>query len=108
MLESIPYNLFYGILLAMSANVILGSIDSIIKKKFDKAKLIEGITKALLVLFSLSLFYIAGHLNPEIKVIDELTIPIIIETTGIATFIFYSAQGLLKIKEIVLPSVKQK
>lgn len=108
MLETIPYNLFYGILLVMSANIILGSINSVLAKKFKAVKLAKGLVKSALVLSALSLIYIAGYLNPEIKVIDELTVPMAMQTIGIATFIFYAAQGILKIKEIVLPSEKDK
>lgn len=104
----IPINLFLGVALSMVANILLGSINSIINKKFNTVKLAKGFIKSIIVLASLILLMVAGLLNPDIKVVDDMTIPMAIEIVSIAAFIFYSAQGLLKIKEIALPDKKEK
>lgn len=104
----IQINLLIGILLAMISNVLLGSINSIINKKFNWVKLNKGLLKSGVVLVALILLMFAGSLNPDIKVIDDMTVPMAINIIAIATFIFYSAQGILKIKEIVLPEKKEK
>lgn len=104
----IQINLLLGVFLSMAANVLLGSINSIINKKFNWVKLNKGLLKSGVVLVALILLMFAGALNPTIKVIDDMTVPMAIQIIAIAAFIFYSAQGIMKIKEIILPEKKEK
>lgn len=102
----LPVNLFIGTILAMTANIILGSIESVLNREFDKEKLWKGIVKALMVIGALALLVVVGYLNPDIRIIDQMTIPEAMNMFTTAALIWYAAQGLLKIKEIVLPPTK--
>ena len=96
--------LYIGLILAITSNMLIGSINALINGKFDKYKFCKGLTKGLVITVVLILLMAAGLLNPNIKVMDDLTIPLAIEVITLSAFIFYTAQALNKVKEIMLPS----
>ena len=61
-------NLLIGLGLVILANMLLGSITSIINKKFNLKKLGNGIIKGSVVLVSIGLLWLAGVLNPDVVV----------------------------------------
>lgn len=99
-------NLLIGLALAIVSNMLLGSVTSIINKKFNWKKLGKGATKGVVVLLTLTLLWIAGVLNPDVVVLDDLTITMGIELVTMASFVWYGSQALLKLKNIMYPSKK--
>lgn len=96
-------NLLIGLGLVIMANMLLGSITSIINKKFDLKKLCKGIIKGWVVLSSIALLWLAGILNPDVVVLDEYTIVMGVELITLSSFVWYSAQAIAKLKNIMYP-----
>ena len=96
-------NMLIGLALVIIANMLLGSVSSIINKKFNWKKLNKGIIKGSVVLVSIILLWVAGVLNPDVIVLDDWTIPMGVELITLMSFIWYSGQALLKLKNIMYP-----
>lgn len=101
-------NLLIGLALVIIANMLLGSITSIINKKFNWKKFNKGVIKGAVVLVSIALLWLAGVLNPEVIVLDDWTIPMGVELITLMSFIWYAAQSLLKLKNIMYPEKKEE
>ena len=105
-LQIVDIKLFIATALSIFANILIGSIDSGINNQFDKARLIKGLKKAGAVIVSIGIFTFVGYLVPDIKVIDQMTITDAMNLFTTAALIWYAGQGLIKIKNIVLPPTK--
>lgn len=99
------FNLGIGLIGLIIINILLGSITSIIEKKFDKAKFLQGLVKGLIVTISFVGVYEIGALNPNIIVINAngqdlnlMTGIYIIVFTG---FAFYAKQVFSKLATFV-------
>lgn len=101
-------NLLIGLGLAITANMLLGSITSIINKKFNWKKLSKGTIKGCVVLVSIGLLWIAGVLNPNVVVMDDFTITMGVELIALSSFVWYAGQAILKLKNIMYPSKKEE
>jgi len=101
-------NLLIGLGLVILANILLGSITSIINKKFNWKKLANGTIKGAVVLVSIGLLWLAGLLNPDVIILDEWTIIMGVELITLSSFIWYAAQAILKLKNIMYPQEKEK
>lgn len=99
-------NLLIGLGLAIISNMLLGSITSIINKKFNWKKLNKGILKGTVVVVALTLLWIAGLLNPDVVVLDDWTITMGVELITLSSFIWYCSQAILKLKNIMYPPKK--
>ena len=60
------FNLGLGLLILIGVNILLGSINSILERKFDKEKFIAGVVKGVIVSVSFIAVYVVGLLNPSI------------------------------------------
>ena len=101
-------NLLIGLGLVILANMLLGSITSIINKKFNLKKLGNGIIKGSVVLVSIGLLWLAGVLNPDVVVLDDWTITMGVELITLSSFIWYAAQAITKLKNIMYPVKKDE
>lgn len=95
-----------GLILLMVANIFLGSIEAWLSQQFDRKKLLQGIIKAVVVVLSLCLVYIAGLLN-----MDIITIDINGESVNLITGInllltlsagWYAGEVFLKLKKFIV------
>jgi len=105
-LQIVDIRLLLATALSILANILIGTIDSGINNQFDKARLLKGLKKAGAVIVSIAIFTFVGYLVPDIKVIDQMTISDAMNLFTTAALIWYAGQGLLKIKNIVLPPTK--
>lgn len=98
-------NLGIGLLGLILINILLGSITSIIEKKFDKAKLIQGLIKGTIVIISFIGVFVIGLLNPNVLLVSmngqELNLVSVINAIVLAGFIFYGKQVLSKLSVFV-------
>jgi len=97
------FHLLLGLLLVILANMLLGSVTSIINKKFNWKKLGKGSIKGAVVVVSIGLLWLAGLLNPNVVVLDDYTITMGVEIITMASFIWYASQAILKLKNIMYP-----
>lgn len=101
-------NVLFSLALVILANMLLGSVTSIINKKFNWKKLNNGIIKGAVVLVSIGLLWLAGLLNPDVIILDEWTITMGVELITLSSFIWYAAQAILKLKNIMYPVKKDE
>lgn len=100
-------NLLIGLALVILANMLLGSITSIINKKFNWKKLGKGTIKGAVVLTSIGLLWLAGLLNPNVIILDY-TITDGVQLIALSSFIWYGGQAIVKLKNIMYPPAKQQ
>ena len=55
-----------GLLLLILANIIIGTATAQIKDKFDIRVFASGVLKGFAIAISITMAYIAGHLNPTV------------------------------------------
>ena len=100
-------NLTIGLLIFMSANVVLGSVNSLFDKKFNKEKFFKGVGKSLIVLVCYVGVYYAGSLNPDILVmkINEIDVNMLtaIYASVVVGYIAYAVQLVDKLSKMVVP-----
>jgi len=101
-------NLLSSLALAILANMLLGSITSIVDKKFDWIKLGKGLIKSAVILASIALLWGAGVLSPDVKVLDDWTIIMGVEAITLMSFVWYGGQAILKLKNIMYPQKETK
>ena len=101
-------NLLGSLALAIIANMLLGSITSIVDKKFDLKKLGKGFIKSVVILISIGLLWVAGILSPNVKVLDDWTIIMGVEAITLMSFVWYGGQAVLKLKNIMYPQKETK
>jgi len=92
-----------GLIFLIIANIGLGASEAkIIFDNFDWKKLRQGILKAMIVIASSYLMYLAGKLNPDIIAINidgqELNLMSAINIALIGGFIFYANECIKKLK----------
>jgi hypothetical protein len=90
MIDMVTLRLAIGLMLLMTANITLGSVDALFTQAFNWKKFNQGVIKALVVIGCFILVYIAGVLNSELILVningEEVTL-----LTGIYLTIFFSA-----------------
>ena len=98
-------NLSIGLMGLMIINIVLGSVDAIFKKSFDKQRFIQGIIKGVIVTFCFMGTYYIGKLNPDVIVIDvngqEVNVLTSIYLTILAGFITYAKQVIDKLRMFI-------
>lgn len=100
-------NLTIALLVFMSGNVMLGSVNSLFDGSFDKAKFWKGLGKATVVLICYVCIYYAGSLNPDIIVmkINDIDVNMLtaIYISVVGGYVAYGAQLTKKLVELVVP-----
>lgn len=92
-----------GLIFLIIANIGLGASEAkILFDNFDWKKLRQGILKAIIIIVSSYLMYIAGKLNPDIIAINiegqELNLMMAIHIILIGGFIYYGNECINKLK----------
>ena len=67
----------------------------------------RGIVKGSVVTSALVLLMVAGLLNPNVKITDDLTLPLIIQTITLSAFVYYTVQTVAKLKDVMYPKEKE-
>lgn len=98
-------NLGIGLLGLILINILLGSITSIIEKRFDKAKFIQGLVKGIVVIVSFVGVFAIGVLNPNVLVLSmngqDVNLITGINLIVLAGYLFYGKQVLTKLSSFV-------
>lgn len=99
-------NLGIGLVGLMTINIILGSIDSLFYKSFDKFKLWKGILKSGVVTFCAIGIYGIGYINPTVIVLDidgqSVNLLTAVALIVMSAFIFYGKQCVDKLSKIII------
>ena len=99
-------NLGIGLVLLMSINIILGSIDSIFTKSFDKAKFKQGLLKSFVIALCTVGLYGIGYLNPNVIAVnvDGQAVNLLTATYLVimSAFVLYAKQCIEKLSKLLL------
>lgn len=94
-----------GLIIFMAVNIILGSLGSLFTQTFNHKILLQGIIKAVIVVFCFVAIYVAGVLNTEIVVIningEEVTVLTAIYFLILGGFVHYVKEVVLKLKNMI-------
>lgn len=97
-------NLGIGLLCLILINILLGSMNSILERNFNKEKFINGIIKGFIVSISFIGVYFTGCIVPDIAInIDgqSLTLLMAVSVILISGFSFYGFEVLKKLSSFV-------
>jgi len=98
-----------GLMGLIVINILLGSIDSILQRKFDKRKFFNGTIKGLIVSVSFIGVYYVGVLVPNITINisgQELTLVMAVSLLMTAGFSWYAVEVIGKLAKFVNAKVK--
>lgn len=99
-------NLGIGLVLLMGINIVLGSIDSIFTKSFDKKKFGQGLLKSLVVALCAVGLYGIGYLNPNVIAVnvDGQSVNLLTATYLVimSAFVLYAKQCIDKLSKLLL------
>lgn len=85
-----------GLLLFMTANILLGTKYANLKNNFNKEKMISGVSKCIFIALGVSALYSGSYLNPDIVVANINGINV--NTIKMMEFIFISGQTMYGFK----------
>lgn len=97
-------NLGIGLIILISINILLGSINSLLDRKFDKTKFINGCIKGFIISLSFVGVYCVGILNPSISLDiagQQLTLLMAVNVILIGGFSWYGYEVLKKLASFV-------
>ena len=99
-------NLGIGLIGLMSINIILGSIDSLFNKSFDKIRLWKGVLKSIVVTLCAMGIYGIGYINPSVIALDidgqAVNLLTAVSLVVMGAFIFYGKQCIDKLSKIII------
>lgn len=99
------WNIIVGLVCVMLSNILLGTSLATLKKQFNSKTFINGIIKALLIVFSIGAMYLCSYLNPSIMVANingqEVNLISGMELIFIAGIVFYGFNSLVKLKDLL-------
>jgi len=93
-----------GLLGLILINILLGSINSFLERKFDKVKFINGIIKGVIVTISFIGVYFIGVIVPNISIDingQEITLLMAINVIILGGFTYYAKEVLIKLSSFV-------
>ena len=85
-------------------NILIGSIDGLLQRKFDITKFVSGIIKGAVVSISFIGVYVIGIFNPSITLEilgQELTLPMAVYMIVLGGFLWYAYEVLRKLAGFV-------
>jgi len=92
-----------ALLILMVVNIILGSLNAIAERNFDKKVLLQGIIKAITIIVCFILVYAAGLLTFDLAIIningEEVNTLTAIYLLIVYSFYYYGREVILKLKE---------
>ena len=90
-----------SLLCLIGINILLGSINAVIHREFDKGKLINGSIKGGIITFSFVACYFVGTLNPDVIIINangqDLNLLTAINILILAGYVWYGKQVIEKL-----------
>jgi len=92
-----------ALLILMAVNIILGSLNAIAERNFDKKVLLQGIIKAITIIVCFILVYAAGLLTFDLAIIningEEVNTLTAIYLLIVYSFYYYGREVILKLKD---------
>jgi len=105
MLEQNTLYLGISLLILICVNITLGSIDSVFKSQFDKAKFLMGVLKGLVVSFCFYLILLVGQLNPDILIVNvdgnEVNLSNGTYLLMMSGYLYYGKESLIKLSGFI-------
>lgn len=106
------FTLGLSLLALICINILLGSINAIIHKDFDKIKLIQGSIKGVIICVSFIGCYFIGVLNPDIIVINangqDINLLTAINVIILSGYIWYGKEVLIKLANFINVDIVNK
>lgn len=103
-------NLGIGLVLLITVNIILGSVDAMLAGEFDRTKFWRGIVKGAIVAVCFIITYLVGWLNPGVvaisingQAVNLLTAVYLVIMAG---FLFYAYEVIGKLAAFVKGKLK--
>lgn len=94
-----------ALIIFMSVNIVLGSLNAIFTQEFNQKILLQGIIKALIVIVCVMLIYIAGLLTVDLAVIningEEVNVLTMIYILIVYAFYHYVKEVVNKLKNML-------
>ena len=94
-----------GLLVLIAVNIILGSIDALLTKSWDKGKFLRGIIKGAIVALCFAAAYLVGWANPDVLAVtingQSVNLLTAIYVVIMAGFLFYAKEVLMKLATFV-------
>jgi len=104
-------NLSIGMVLLMTVNITLGSLNAIFDGKFNWKKFIKGVGKSTVVALCIGTTYYAGSLNPDILVMElngtQVNLLTAVYTAIFSAYLWYAKEDVIKIYSLIVPSKKK-
>lgn len=95
-----------GLLGLIVINIILGAVNSIFDKSFNRVKLIQGAVRGIIVTGCFIATYYIGKINPDVIVmkINEVDVNLLtaVYITTLSAFVAYGAQVIQKLAGFVV------
>lgn len=92
-----------ALLILMAVNIILGSLNAIAERNFDRKILLQGIIKAITIIGCFVLVYAAGLLTFDLAIIningEEVNTLTAIYLLIVYSFYYYGREVILKLKD---------
>ena len=94
-----------GLLLLITVNIVLGSIDAVLSGQFDGTKFKRGIIKGLIVALCFAVTYLVGWLNPDVMAVtingESVNLLTAVYLVIMAGFLFYAKEVIVKLASFV-------
>lgn len=94
-----------GLLVLIAVNIILGSIDALLTKSWDKGKFLRGIIKGVIVALCFTATYLVGWINPDVLAVtingQSVNLLTAVYLVIMAGFLFYAKEVIMKLASFV-------
>lgn len=98
-----------ALLILMSVNIILGSLNAITERNFNRKTLLQGIIKAITIVGCFILVYAAGLLTFDLAIIningEEVNVLTAIYLLLVYAFYHYSKEVISKLRDVIKSKV---
>ena len=99
------WKIIIGLMCVMISNILLGTSLATLKKNFNKTVFVNGIIKAILIVFSIGAMYLCSYLNPDIMITNvngqDVNLISGMELLFIAGIMLYGFKSLVKLRDLL-------
>lgn len=99
------WKIIIGLICVMISNILLGTSLATLKKNFNKTVFVNGIIKAILIVFSIGAMYLCSYLNPDIMIANvngqDVNLISGMELLFIAGIMLYGFKSLVKLRDLL-------
>lgn len=99
------WKIIIGLMCVMISNILLGTSLATLKKNFNKTVFVNGIIKAILIVFSIGAMYLCSYLNPDIMIANvngqDVNLISGMELLFIAGIMLYGFKSLVKLRDLL-------